>query len=202
MTAPFTVVSFYTRNWIYPEKAQEMIGYCRKLGLAYDIQERGDTGKWRSNTALKPKYIREMLDKYDHILWVDCDSVLFKQPTIAMNQPQNVDIMACPHRVVAGRDWHVGIMSFRSNERTKAFVDAWIAQVEKNIAHDITDERAFMILMENHPEVQFLALPDNYHRIINLHPKADLRDAVFGLYESTDADKQKTYRTKDRLEWL
>jgi hypothetical protein len=30
----------------------------------------------------------------------------------------------------------------------------------------------------------------------------DLRGAVFGLGISRDGDKQNTYKTKDRLEWL
>jgi hypothetical protein len=57
-----------------------------------------------------------------------------------------------------------------------------------------------MKLMENHPEVKFQALPDNYHTLIL--KGADLTKAVFGLGISRDGDKQNTYKNKDRLEWL
>jgi hypothetical protein len=173
---------------------------CRTLQLSFDIQERQDTGKWRNNTAIKPTFIREMLDKHDHVLWLDCDGTLFQYPAHCVAQEQGADILACPHRTNLARDWHVGILSIRSNDRTKAFLDAWIAQVNKNIEHEVTDERAFMKLMEDHPQVRFQALPDNYHVVMVRN--ADLRGAVFGLGISRDADKQNTYKTKDRLEWI
>jgi hypothetical protein len=173
---------------------------CHTLQLRCDIQEREDTGKWRNNTAIKPRYIREMLDKHELVLWLDCDGTLFQYPTLCAMMPEYADIGACKHRTAEGRDWHVGIMCFRSNERTKAFVDAWIAQVEQNIEHEVTDERAFMKLMERYPGVNFYALPDNYHVVMTR--AADLRYAVFGLGISRDGDKQKTYKTRDRLEWL
>lgn len=185
---------------MYEQKAQELISTCLTLQLSCDIQERQDTGKWRTNTALKPTYIREMLEKHEHVLWLDCDGKLFSMPQLCVDQPDDVDILACPHRTNAARDWHVGIMSIRSNDRTKAFVDAWIDQVNRNIEHEVTDERAFMKLMESHPEVTFQALPDNYHVVMT--KAADLRNAVFGLGISRDSDKQNTYLTKDRLEWI
>lgn len=141
-----------------------------------------------------------MLDKHEHILWLDCDGTLFKFPGLCYTQGQNIDILACPHRTVADRDWHVGIMALRSNERTKAFVDAWIAQVEANAENGITDERAFMKVMEAHPDVRFAPLPDHYH-VVMLRG-ANLTEAVWGMGISKDADKQQTYRSKDRLEWL
>jgi hypothetical protein len=185
---------------MYEQKARELISTCHSLRLPCDIQERPDTGKWRNNTAIKPRYIREMLDKHDHVLWLDCDGTLFQRPQQVIHQREDVDILACPHRTNLARDWHVGIMAFRSNERTKAFVDEWIRQVEENIENEVTDERAFMKLMEDHPEVKFQSLPDNYHVV--MVRGADLKDAVFGLGISRDADKQKTYQTKDRLEWI
>jgi hypothetical protein len=175
---------------------------CRKLRLWADIQERPSTGQWRTNTAIKPTYIREMLDKHEHVLWLDCDGLLHQYPLMCAVQPPDVDIMACPHRTWKGekRDWHVGIMSIRSNERTKAFMDAWIKQVNDNAEHDVTDEFAFIQLMKAHPDVKFQALPDTYHVIA---PGRSIPSgAVWSLGISQDVDKQLTYRSKDRLEYL
>lgn len=199
------IVSFYTPNWLYKERALSLMARCEVLGLEHDIQERPDTGHWRTNTALKPRYIRDMLEKHDHVLWLDCDGELYHRPVLCYDQAEDVDIMACPHRTApAGkpRDWHVGIMSLRSNERTKAFVDAWIDQVEKNAFHEVTDEFAFIQLMQDYPQVKFEALPDNYHVLMIEKNKEKLKEAVWGLGISRDGDKQKTYHSKDRLEYL
>ena len=194
------VVSFYTRNWEYEKKARELMAACRALQLSFDIQARPDTGKWRTNTALKPTYIREMLDRHGHILWLDCDGALLRQPVECLNHPEDVDIMACPHRTVAGRDWHVGILSIRSNPRTRAFIDGWISQVKRHSEHDTTDEFAFIQLMKQHPEVRIRALSDNYHVVIE--PGARMANAVYGLCLSRDEDKLHTYRVRDRLAYL
>lgn len=194
------VVSFYTKTWTYETSARTLMSSCRTLQLPFDIQEVADTGKWRTNTALKPAYIRRMLDRHEHILWLDCDGRLLKAPVECLNHPEDVDIMACPHRTVAGRDWHVGVLSIRSNPRTRAFVDAWIAQVSRHIEHDSTDEFAFIQLMKDHPEVRFQALSDNYHVV--MQPGTSLTGAVYGLGLSRDPDKLNTYQARDRLAYL
>ena len=196
----FHVVSFYTQTWLYPERAASLAQRCEELGLSYDIQERKTTGSWRNNTGMKPAYIREMLDKYEHILWVDCDGELFQRPELCINQPDTVDILACPHRTNSARDWHVGILSIRSNKRTKAFVDEWVNIVDKNKKNDVTDEFAFIQLMKKYPYVIFQALPDNYHVVMTADK--DVSDAVFGLGVSRCGDKQRTYKTRDRLDYI
>ena len=59
----FTVVSFYTPDWKYPEYAQSLIKDCVRLGLDYSIESKPSTSTYVGNCNLKPYFIRENFKK-------------------------------------------------------------------------------------------------------------------------------------------
>lgn len=121
------IVSFYTNDWEYPKYAEMLKQNCIDLGLDYCIEERDSTGDYISNTALKPQFILDMLEKYQRpILWIDCDGSLLKKPEDMNVNSSCYDFSAAYSPEVSGRTWHVGTLWFNYNEKVVNFVKSWI----------------------------------------------------------------------------
>lgn len=90
MTNCPTLVSFYTLDEYYGFHANNLMTKIKQLNdrsaikFTYDFKiysrKPGDT--WSKITFAKPVYIREWLDKYEHIIWIDIDSKLNRLPTM------------------------------------------------------------------------------------------------------------------------
>lgn len=144
MSTP-VIVSFYTPEWEYASRAKALMNRCNELGLAHDIQSRESSGNWNKNTAMKAQFIQEMLAKYEHIIWMDCDGELRHIPAICIAHAHDEPILAVPHQTMAchpesPRAWHVCVISIRRTPQSIELVDRWVASLQR---YDITDELAF-----------------------------------------------------------
>lgn len=180
-----TIISFFTPEWLYSARAHELMSDCDRMGLDHYIMARESLKSWNRNTAMKPAFILEALQQFEHVIWMDCDGKLMQRPTLCLQHPQiapNTDILAVPHQTMP-RDYHVGILSIRRNAKTLAFVEDW-ANTARN--QEITDELAFDISYKKH-ELTICDLPTEYHRVIT--KGGDLSDAVWAMGISMSPNK-------------
>ncbi|PLR29255.1 hypothetical protein CYR55_22885 [Chimaeribacter californicus] len=176
------VVSFFTPEWEYASRAAALIRRCDELGLAHDIQPRESRGNWNKNTAMKAEFIREMLAKHEHIIWMDCDGELRQLPVLCIEHEDPRQVLAVPHQTMP-RNWHVCVLSFRRSLFSTLLVERWVDVVRNQ---DVTDELAFHWVSGICPK-RFTPLPTSY---CALPQKGQFQaDAVWCLGVSTARDK-------------
>lgn len=180
MTEP-VFVSFYTDNWKYPQLAARLIEQLESLGLKHDIRSRIQGADWLANTRIKAHFIREMLDLYPVIIWIDVDCDVHQMPRMLMDFSE--DLLLRPHSTVPGRAWHVSVMGWKSTRQTKALCSAWIKQADRAGG---TDEAAFDSVIGRHAsKLKIGRMPLKYHRL----PDEPDDNAVITIGISQDEDK-------------
>jgi len=118
------LVSFYTRDWRYPECARQLMMDCVRLGVDHHIVERPSVHGWLANTRQKPFFLLEALRKLQRpILWTDVDSSLLRAPD---DLREDVDFMARKRPSHQDRDWHVDTLFFNAMAAAEEFLELWI----------------------------------------------------------------------------
>ena len=132
----FTVISFYTKDWLYEQHAKRLVLDCDRLDLPCVIQERKTTGSYLKNTCMKPFFIREKLQQLKSpVLWVDCDGSILKKPDFFYGL--KCDFAAKRMASTRSRTWHVGTMWFNYTPTMLEFMDRWCENTG-----EISDESA------------------------------------------------------------
>jgi hypothetical protein len=122
------IVSFYTPDKDYPEHAAKLKADCGRLDLEYCIEERPSTGDYFGNTAIKPSFILDMLQRHKrNIIWVDCDCSLCKTPTL-LEEPFSFDLALCKKKGKLLNKWHVGTIGLAYNQKVLTFMQTWIKE--------------------------------------------------------------------------
>ncbi|EQA1622543.1 hypothetical protein V5K00_RS10365 [Enterobacter asburiae] len=176
-------VSFYTDNWIYPQLAERLVAQLEAMGLKHDIRRMKQGTDWLANTRIKARFIRQMLDIYPSVVWLDVDSDVHQLPRMLMAFGE--DLLLRPHSTVPGRTWHVSVMGWKSTRQTKALCNAWIKQAD---AAGGTDEAAFdAVIGQFSGKVSIGRMPLKYHRL----PHEPDKHAVITIGISQDEDKMR-----------
>lgn len=153
------IVSFYTRDWEYPQHAKRLKAECEQLGLEYCIEERPSRKGYLENTCIKPTFISEML--YEHrrpILWIDVDASIYKRPDFFWDL--TADFAAKRMAATRKRTWHVGTMWFNFTRDTIEFVDRWV-----KVTGEISDESALEATWQDFGWLNAVDIPPTYFQI-------------------------------------
>lgn len=128
-----TLISFYTKDWQYPQHAKRLKRECDTLGIPNLIQELPSTGSYLKNTCLKPQFILDKLKELKSpVLWVDVDASIFQYPQccdalLEFYFDKSVDFAARPMSPERDRTWHVGTMWFNYKPNVIEFLEKWIS---------------------------------------------------------------------------
>lgn len=185
-----TIITYYTQNWEYARYAELMKRDCIRLGLEHYIVEKETTGSWIKNTTMKPSFILEALEEVKRpVLWIDADGSIMHKPAL-LNEDYPHDFAARPTPPNNPRQWHVGTMYFKYNERALEFLKTWIARMEVCKG---TDELALDLMWkQNGPAVQNISageLPATYFEFLkHLHFKP-AKSTIVCHRGSRDSDK-------------
>jgi hypothetical protein len=77
-----TVVSFFTPGR-YAKYAKRLAASCDAAGVPCCIREVADRGTWIENNNYKPRFIRDMVEKFaSPLLWIDADGELLARPKL------------------------------------------------------------------------------------------------------------------------
>lgn len=153
----FKIISFYTNDWEYPAHANRLKEECELLGLDYCIEERPSTTDYIKNTAIKPFFIRDCIEKFKQpVIWIDVDALILKP----INFVIDADIHACKHKNShVSREWAVAFLAFNYTTNSLNFINAWCNHSNKG-----TDENAFELAWQELKDcVEFKTLPSVYH---------------------------------------
>lgn len=185
------IISFYTPEWEYRSRAQNLAKQCEEMGIRYDFRPMESTGNWLRNTALKASFINDILQEYEHIVWFDCDGMFMARPSLVLDHTAAEPVMAVPHQVLP-RNWQVSTISVRRTPESLALMARWAEYTREN---DVTDELAFHVVTTEMPGL-VAPLPISYCALPNrgVYPE----DAVYaaGLSKSPDKMAMKARQAK------
>ena len=160
----FTVVSFYTPNWKYPEYAQNLRADCDRLALDYAIESRDSTDSYVENCNIKPFFIREKLQEFKRpVLWIDVDGSIVKIPQ-SINILNDVDVAGYANKQFPERI-SVNVLLFFYTPNALSFLDTWCNYVKNSI-----DDGAFnKALTDQEPKIKLELLPPE--QVVILHSR-------------------------------
>lgn len=122
-----TIISFYTKDWLYEHYSKLLKKDCDRLGLQCKIEELPSTNSYLKNTCLKPQFILDkLIETKAPVLWVDVDGTILKKPIFFENNTDQFDFAAKKMPSYRKRTWHVGTMWFNYTPAMLAFLENWI----------------------------------------------------------------------------
>ncbi|MCK9463221.1 MAG: hypothetical protein M0R80_26670 [Proteobacteria bacterium] len=121
----FRVIAFYTKNTPYEVEIGNLETSLNKLGIKYHFEGYEARGSWVRNCAIKPEFLRDMLDKFpdDDLLYVDADAVF-------VAYPKYFDTFVGDFGVheYHGRELLSGTIFLHNNDKVGALINMWITE--------------------------------------------------------------------------
>jgi len=127
------VISYYTNNWEYAERAEILRNDCKTFQLRSDIVELKDQGSWIDNTRLKSKFVHEKLEEHKRpVLWIDADSRIFKGPH---GISPHADFAAVRAKSPSKKTWYAGTLLFNYTDPGREVARLWAESSVKGSDH-------------------------------------------------------------------
>jgi hypothetical protein len=189
----FTVVSFYTSDWKYPEYAQSLVDDCKRLGLDFVIESKPSTNTYVGNCNLKPYFIQDKLQELKKpILWMDVDGSIITRPDQLLTTGIDKFDMAGNRSLKNANRIHVGSIWFNYTDTTIEFVDAWC----EVIATRGIDDSVFNGLWQKFSDkIKFYELPPEYFVILdNLQAPAPKASCI--VHRLSNSNLKLNYKNK------
>lgn len=164
------IVSFFTEKTPYETVAKEcLIPGLKKFHLPYDVQGVPDEFSWAKNTAIKSKFILEMLLKHKQdVCFLDCDAIIHKFPSLLFEIPDKYDLAAfwmdwfLQWRGKPGNEFHLlsGTMVFKYKPEVIELVKLWREEVLKDLGK--WEQKIFQNIIERRKDIKIYGLPAEY----------------------------------------
>ena len=177
------VISYYTNNWEYPQRAEQLRKDCETFGLRNDIVELEDAGSWIDNTRLKSRFVYEKLEEHKRpVLWIDADSRILKSP---LGISPYADFAAVRAKSPSKKTWYAGTLLFNYTDIGRDITRRWAECGIKGSDHMALEEiwfDCFTGIIHSLPDSYCETRPEN----------AD--SAVILTGNSKDKSKQEYFR--------
>lgn len=186
----FTVISFFTPDWRYPEYAQNLMADCERLGLNHVIEKKDSTGSYIKNCNIKPNFVRDKLHSLQRpVLWMDVDGSILRVPR-ELTDCYNEDILGYQNQGYPDRIF-VCTLLFNYTPATLDFVDTWCRYSENFI-----DDGAFNDALQNsNIQVSIKTLPGNQITIIKNNQEINNDQTCF-VHRLSNSDLKWQYKHK------
>ena len=143
-------VGYYTLNTSYAIEAAKLKASLEELNLDHDIVGVKNLGNWESNTKMKPKVIRNMLDKYPNhsIVYVDSDAIVRSKPELFYNIEEDIGVRYQDFYYRDKPECLSGTIYFANNERSKELCDLWISKCGSTNIKVLAEQSVLPIAIE------------------------------------------------------
>jgi hypothetical protein len=144
---------------------QRLIPSLKKFDLNYIVLPTENKGSWFANVNMKPEIIHTFLQKYDRIVWTDCDSEIVQEPVLF----EQIDKAIAVHEL----DWNI---HYKNKSNTKEILSGTIfltkgalpiVEYWKENAKNFALEQQALEKYIRSNNVDFFRLPSEYCAIIN-----------------------------------
>jgi hypothetical protein len=189
----FTVVSFYTPDWKYPEYAQNLVNDCKRLALDFAIESKPSTNTYVGNCNLKPYFIQDKLQELKKpILWMDVDGSIITRPDLLLTPSIASFDMAGNRSLTDTSRIHVGSIWFNYTDMTMQFVNAWCEAIA---ARGIDDSGFNGLWQKFSDKIKFYELPPEYFVILT-NPQSPVPDNSCIVHRLSNSILKLDYKNK------
>lgn len=189
----FVVVGYYTTGTLYEQEAGRMIKSLRQHEVPYYIEPIENLGDWYKNTQFKPKFLRQMLDKFKpkSIVYVDVDAEFLAYPALFDELDARPDVHVGAHlldHVKRGRPHAAfellsGTLFFKNDDHSRTIIDRWAEKCTD--AGTLWDQIALSAVLRGLP---YYVLPEEYCTIFDY--MSDVTDPVIRHYQASRRAKE------------
>jgi len=165
----FYIISFATKDSPYVDLLSNYLEKSlKKFNLKYSLSIIEGKRTWYQNTALKPKFILESLEKLNSdVVWIDADATIEKEPILFYNIEKNIDIAL--HRL----HWNIwynypnskitelltGTIYIRNSNKMKELSQEWY---EKSVKTNTWEQKILASILEKRKDINIYELPLEY----------------------------------------
>tara|TARA_R100000734_G_C3286241_1_gene78894 strand:+ start:162 stop:755 length:594 start_codon:yes stop_codon:yes gene_type:complete len=143
-------IGYYTLNTSYAIEAAKLKASLEELNLDHDIVGVKNLGNWESNTKMKPRVIKDMLDKYPDysIVYVDSDAIVRSKPELFYSIKEDVGVRYQEFSHRKQPECLSGTIYFANNERSKQLCDLWISKCSSTNIKMLAEQSVLPIAIE------------------------------------------------------
>lgn len=187
-------ISYATKGTVYEQiMKQHLEPSLKKFNLEHIIEYVPNLGNWYKNTAYKPKFIMEMMEKHnlDKCIFTDADSEIKKYPSLFEQIPDDYDL-ACHY--LSWNLWYghknnvmellTGSMYFKYNNKIKSLCEEWHKQSNEKMQWE---QKILQSILRGKSDIKIYHLPLEYAMMIsrprNQPPLVDISGAVILHYQ-------------------
>ena len=173
-------IGYYTINTAYEKEVEKLIASLQSLNLDYDIAGVENQGDWESNTKMKPKVIKDMLNKYpDHsIVYVDSDAIIRSKPEIFYNIKEDIGVRYQDFAYRKKPECLSGTIYFANNKKSKQLCDLWISKCNSTNLQVLAEQSVLPIAIEE--------MKSNGLTVMNIPPEYTfIFDTMKKIYPNT-----------------
>ena len=143
--------------------------------LNHYIEETEDLKNWNLNTAYKPTFILNALNKYkEDIVFLDADATIESYPQLLFDLPKETDLGA--HwfdwflhwrNQTGGNNFHLlsGTLFIKYNEKMLNLVKEWISKCQEQ--SNVWEQKILQQIVEKRNDLNIYKLPANYCAVID-----------------------------------
>lgn len=155
-------VSFFTLDTGYELEVQNLLNSLIKHNLPYHVEGLKSLDNWVKNCAMKPAYIRKLMNIYQShpLVWLDADAVVNFEPTLFLNA--NIDTL---NSIMCGYlqpELLSGTIYIKNDDQAKRVITMWDTEQSKN--NNIWDQKVLQKIQQKHTSA-FSFLPFSYIKI-------------------------------------
>lgn len=202
---PFLIISYATKNTPYEQILDDyLLKSVRKQGLPYYTELIDDLGTWYKNTAYKPKFILETLDKFKDqcLVFIDADATIERYPDLFLEIPEYYDLGIhfldrnkwYGHNETNNMELLSGTIFLRNNEHIRRLVRHWHEEAERT---QEWEQKALQRVLKQHIDINVSELPLSYCYIKTLpngrEPLNKIDNPVIVHYQLSRQLKRRKY---------
>jgi len=162
----FIVVAFYTEKTPYEEEVKGLQKTCAEHGVHCHTKGYKNRGKWVRNAAIKPHFIRQMMEQHPGkaIVYLDADARLRQYP--ALFDTLDADIAVHFRNRGGNKELLSGTIFIKDTPGTHQLLRAWEEEQEK--CPDEWDQRVLARLLSRwEAPLRVVDLPATYCQIFD-----------------------------------
>jgi len=192
----FTLISYYTNDWLYPDYAARLRDQCLQHDIPHHIECRPSTNRYVGNCQIKPFFVRECLERLQSpVFWIDADASVIRKPLLLWEDiNQDFDLVANQPKNNADRI-HVGSMLLMYTRPMREFVDVWCDTTQRRGA---LDDAAFNGTWDHYRDrLKTRLLPSQYF-FIHQRPRDIVPADTVILHRLSQSDLKHRYKQGER----
>lgn len=165
----YIIVSGFTDNPIYEERAFNLASSLNSFNLSYEINRMEERGSWNKNCQQKAEVILETMLKYRKpVVWLDADAVVCQKPDL-FDYLVNDIVDVAYHALPENRHLASGTLYFAYTQNAIRILNKWIETCKVS---DQTDQKILQdILWDNNLRPKscydIMELPIEYCKIFD-----------------------------------